>query len=131
MNHEDRSTKSKDSRDELKMANERRVEELLKINNRYVRTERHLEENHSIASLDQLKHSFEIQKEREQQMENLKDIIAHNRHDQVNQGEALEKRIEFTDHYLQHNNANMESDALQNTIEKQEHRREQRNNYHE
>lgn len=129
MNHEDRKTKSIDSKDELNMANERRIEELLNINNRYVRTERHLEENHNIASLEQLKHSFEIQQEREERMENLKDIIAYDRHNQTNQEEALKERIQFTDHYLQHNSANMEKTTLQNTIEKQEHRREQRNNY--
>jgi hypothetical protein len=125
MKHDDRKIKSADSIDELKHANERRVEELLNINNRYVRTQRHLEENHDISSLDQLKHSFEIQKDREERMENLKNIIAYDKHDQTNDVEALEKRIEYTDHYLQHNSANMESGTLQNTNEKQEHRREQ------
>ncbi|MDF2889823.1 MAG: hypothetical protein K0R80_190 [Clostridia bacterium] len=125
MKHDDRKIKSADSIDELKHANERRIEELLNINNRYVRTQRHLEENHDIASLDQLKHSFEIQKDREERMENLKNIISYDKHDQTNDVEALEKRIEYTDHYLQHNSANMEAGTLQNTNEKQEHRREQ------
>lgn len=128
MKHEDRETKSKDSKDELKLANERRIEELLDINNRYVRTQRHLEENHSKASLEQLSHSFEIQKDREDRMENLKDIIAYNSHNHTDEKEILEERIEFTDHYLQHNSANMDPDALQNTNEKQEHRREQLKN---
>lgn len=129
MNHEDRKVKAKDSKDELNMANERRIEELLNINNRYVRTQRHLEENHSIASLDQLKHSFDIQNEREDRMENLKNIIAYDKHENGDEHKALEKRIEYTDHYLQHNSANMDSSSLQNTNIKQEHRREQLNNY--
>jgi uncharacterized membrane protein YccC len=128
MNNEDSKIKSIDSKEELKNTNERRIEQLLKINNRYVRTERHLEENHHISRLDQLRHTFEIQNEREQQMENLKNIIAYDKHEGVNNAEALGKRIEYTEHYLQHNSTNMNPGTLQNTKEKQEHRKEQLKN---
>lgn len=128
MSDKDREVKSKDSKDELRMANERRVEELLNLNERYVRTQRHLEQNHDIASLEQLEHSFEIQKEREERMENLKDIIAYDRHDEMDEKASLDRRIEYTDHYLQHNSANMDTDSLNNAYEKQAHRREQRDN---
>jgi len=117
--------KSIDSKDELKLANERRIEQLLKINNRYVRTQRHLEQNSDIASLDQLKHSFEIQKEREEQMENLINIIAHGKHEQVDPVENLKRNLEYTEHYLEHHSGHMDEELLQRTREKQEHRKEQ------
>lgn len=124
MNNRENEIKSKDSKDELKLANERRIEELLDINNRYVRTQRHLEDNSSIASLGQLEHSFEIQKEREARMENLKDIIAYGKHEGEDEGQILRKRIEYTDHYLQHHSGHMDTATLQNTKEKQAHRKE-------
>lgn len=125
MNRKNEETKAADSTEELKQTNERRIEELLRINNRYVRTERHLEENSDIASLDQLKHSFEIQGEREARMENLKNIIAHGVHEQVDEVENLKQSIEYTDHYLQHHSGHMNPELLQCTTEKQEHRKEQ------
>lgn len=125
MSYDKSKEKSLDSIDELKHANERRIEQLLKINNRYVRTQRHLEQNSDIASLDQLKHSFEIQREREAQMENLKNIIAYGRHEQDDPVANLKRNIEYTDHYLEHHSGHMDEELLQKTREKQEHRREQ------
>ena len=125
MSHNKKEVKAKDSIDELKHANDRRIEELLKINNRFVRTQRHLEENSDIARLEQIKHSFEIQGEREARMENLKNIIAYGKHDQVDEVQNLKRNLEFTDHYLQHHGNHMEEDTLQNSLEKQEHRKEQ------
>jgi hypothetical protein len=125
MSQHNKEEKAQDSLEELKHANERRIEELLRINNRYVRTQRHLEENSDIASLDQIKHSFEIQGEREARMENLKNIIAYGKHENVDEVQNLKRNLEFTDHYLQHHDAHMDDSTLQNTKEKQEHRKDQ------
>ena len=130
MSNKERETKSMDSTNELKYANERRIEELLDLNNRYVRTQRHLEQNHSITNLDQLKHSFEIQKDREAKMENLKNIIAYGVHEQVSEVDNLKRNIEYTSHYLQHHSAHMDPETVQHTTEKQEHRKEQLRNLH-
>lgn len=117
--------KSIDSKEELKMANERRIEELLNINNRYVRTERHLEQHSDIADPENIRHSEEIQKERLQQMENLKNIVAYGEHQQEDQVENLKRNIEYTDGYLNHNADKMDKETLDKTLEKQEHRKEQ------
>ena len=127
MTHHKKEVKAKDSLEELKHTNERRIEELLKISNRFVRTQRHLEENSDIARLDQIKHSFEIQGEREARMENLKNIIAYGKHEQVDEIQNLKRKLEFTEHYLQHHSAHMDDNTLQDTKEKQEHRKEQLN----
>lgn len=125
MSHHKKEVKARDSLEELKHANDRRIEELLRISNRFVRTQRHLEENSDIARLDQIKHSFEIQDEREARMENLKNIIAYGIHEQVDEVENLKRNLEFTDHYLQHHEAHMDDSTLNNTRTKQEHRKRQ------
>jgi hypothetical protein len=125
MSHHDDESKAQDSKEELRLANERRIEELLDINNRYVRTQRHLEQNTDIMPLDRLQHVFKIQEEREDRMENLKNIIAYDRHEGNGQAEILKKRLEYTDHYLQHHADHMDEFTLQKTNEKQEHRKEQ------
>ena len=130
MSHHKQELKAKDSTEELKLANDRRIEALLKISNRYVRTQRHLEENSDIASLDQIKHSFKIQDEREARMENLKNIIAYGKHEQVDEVGNLKKNLEFTNHYIQHHKDHMDENTLQNSKTKQEHRKEQLNFIH-
>jgi hypothetical protein len=117
--------KSADSKEELQMANERRIDELLNISNRYVRTERHLEQNSDISEPDNLEHSKQIQKERQQQMDNLKNIIAYGQHNQHDQKENLRKRLEYTEGYLNNNAERMDGETLEKTLEKQEHRKEQ------
>jgi hypothetical protein len=127
MSNDDRRN-AEDSREDLKKTNERRIEELLNINNRYVRTKRHLEQNSNIATLDQLEHAFEIQKDREERMENLKDLIVNGTQDREDNIEALEKRIAYTNGYLDHNSRRMDDATLENAIEKQENRKEQLEN---
>lgn len=125
MSHKIDESKEQDSKEELKLSNEKRLDALLHINNRYVRTQRHLEENSEITNLDRLKHALKVQEEREERMENLKNIIAFGRHEEVDESKILEKRIEFTDHYLQHHANHMDEFTLEKTQEKQEHRKNQ------
>lgn len=113
------------SEKEVKEANENRIDELMKINNRYVRTQRHLEQHSDITKLDNLKNSLKIQDERQAQMDNLKNIIVYGKHEEVDDKANLKKHLEFTDHYLQHHAAHMDEFSLQKTEEKQEHRKEQ------
>jgi len=117
--------KAIDSKEELKMANERRIEELLNINERYVRTERHLEQHSDISDPESIRQSRELQEERLKQMENLKNIIAYGKHEQEDQVDNLKRNIEYTDGYLRHNADKMDEETLEKTLEKQEHRREQ------
>ena len=83
-----------DNKNDIKRDNKRRIDELLNINNRYVRTKRHLEQNSEIASDDQLDHAVKIQDDREERMENLKNLILNDGHGQDNQITNLKKRIE-------------------------------------
>ncbi len=125
MSHNDKEAKSLDSKEELKMANERRIEELLNINNRYVRTQRHLEQYSNISDPENLRHASKIQEERKDRMENLKNIIAYGKHEQEDDVENLEKNLEYTEGYLENNASRMDDYTLRKTQEKQAHRKEQ------
>lgn len=61
-------------------------------------------------------------------MENLKDLIVNGTQDREDNIEALEKRIAYTNGYLDHNSRRMDDATLENAIEKQENRKEQLEN---
>lgn len=114
-----------DDKKEVRAANERRIKELLNINNRYIRTKRHMEEFAEIMNEEQLEHAVKIQEERERRMENLKNIIAYGKHEQEDQVENLKRNLKFTENYLANNAHRMDKETLEKTLEKQAHRREQ------
>lgn len=128
MEDKEGKTKRIDSKEDLRKANERRIEELLNIDNRYVRTERHLEQHTDIADPERIEHAYKIQDDRENRMENLKDIIANDINEDDDNIENLEKRIKYTEGYLRNNEDDMDNVTLQNTIEKQKNRMEQLEN---
>lgn len=128
MKNDERKRNAEDSREDLKKTNERRIEELLNINNKYVRTQRHLEQYKDIATLEQLEHAFEIQKEREERMEHIKDLIVNGSQSREENIDALEKRIAYTSGYLKNNSDYMDDVTLENTKEKQENRKQQLEN---
>ena len=94
---ESSENKAIDSKEEQKMANERRIDELLNISNRYVRTERHLEQHSDISDPGNIENSKRVQDERIEQMNNLKNIIAYGEHEQEDQVANLQRNLEYTD----------------------------------
>lgn len=106
--------------------NERRIDHLRNIVEKQTRTERHLEEHSNISkSQENIAHVKELQKERENEIQNLKDIIAHGDQNNNKQLENTEKRFQYTNGYLNHNADHMDKETLNNTKEKQEQRKEQ------
>lgn len=114
-----------DDKKEVRAANERRIEELLNINNRYIRTKRHMEEFAEIMNEEQMEHAIKIQEDRERRMENLKNIIAYGQHEQEDEVENLKRNLKFTQNYLKNHAHRMDKETLEKTLEKQAHRREQ------
>lgn len=105
--------------------NSRRIDELVNTVERYTRTERHLEQHSDIASPEQVEHAKEVQNEREEQIENLKNIIAYGEHSNNNEYENIEKNYNYTQGYLNHNQDHMNSSAIDKVKEKQDHRKDQ------
>ncbi|NMA94407.1 MAG: hypothetical protein GX974_00020 [Clostridiales bacterium] len=125
MEHKEREIKSKDSKDEQKMANERRIDELLNINNRYVRTQRHLEQHSDLSHPDNLRHAEDIQQEREEEMDKLKSLIAYGEPEEEDEVDNLRRNLYHTDGYLEEQADDMDDFTLEKTKEKQSHRRQQ------
>lgn len=106
--------------------NERRIDHLENLVEKETRTQRHLENTKDIPSSKQnMEHVYEIQQERQEEIDHLKNIIVHGEHSNHNQLENLEKRYNYTEGYLSHNADRMSQDTLENAKEKQKHRKEQ------
>lgn len=114
--------KDEDTQDELRM------NQLMNLVEKHTRTERHLEQHSDIASPESVKHSEEIQKEREKEIENLKNVIVHGKHVNVDEYSNLQRNYEFTSNYLKENAEHLDQKTLENTKEKQENREQQMKN---
>lgn len=113
-------------RDNRGLENERRVDHLINLVERQTRTERHLEEHSDIShSPENIEHAKQVNQQRQQEIENLKNILAHGENYNNNYLENTEKRFVFTEGYLNHNADHMDDEAFKKAKEKQEHRKEQ------
>ncbi len=118
-----------DSRDNRSLENERRVEHLCNLVEKKTRTERHLEEHSDISSSPtNIEHAKELQREREQEIDNLKDILAHGENAKNRQYENTQKRFLYAEGYLNHNAGHMDDQSYKNAKERQEHRKDQLDN---
>ena len=83
MNHNASNTSNKTCSE-----NERRVDHLINLVEKETRTERHLEQNSDISNPENIQHAKEVQKNREKEINNLKNILVsgeqEHRKDQLN-----------------------------------------------
>lgn len=117
--------KSIDSKEELQNCNARRIDQLVDVVERHTRTERHLEQNLDISSPEDVSHALEIQRDREQEIDNLKNIIAYGEHEKNDELKNLTRNYAFTDNYLENNSETLDDKTLARTKEKQENRKDQ------
>ena len=105
---------------------ERRVQHLVNLVEKKTRTERHLEEHSDIShSPSNIEHAKQVNEDREQEITNLKNILAHGENCNNDYKECTEKRLNYTEGYLNHNAEHMDKESLKNAKAKQEHRKEQ------
>jgi hypothetical protein len=111
------------------LENERRVDQLINLVENKTRTERHLEQHSDIGDPDRLDHAHEVQHDRENQIEDIKNAIVYGDNTKNDtpqeQLENLQKNYTFSQGYLEHNADHMNEKALKNLEKKQEHRKEQ------
>lgn len=106
--------------------NERRIDHLVNLVERQTRTERHLEQHSDISkSQENIEHAKQLQSERQEEIDNLKNKIAYGDNASNNYKENTEKRLLYTEGYLNHNAENMDEKTFKNTKRKQEHRKEE------
>jgi hypothetical protein len=113
-----------DDKERYHIENAHRIDQLMDLVERHTRTKRHLEQHSDITNLNELQHAFKIQEEREKRIDHLKDIIVYGKHE-VNDMSNLQRNFKYTNNYLKHHEAHMDETTLENTREKQEHRKEQ------
>ena len=96
--------------DKKGIENERRVNHLVNLIEKSTRTRRHLEEHSDISkSPENIEHVKDIQNERKDQIENLKNIIAYG--DETSKERHMkntEKRFLYTEGYLNNNADHMD-----------------------
>ncbi len=110
--------------------NERRLEHMENLVEKQTRTERHLEEHADIShSKANIEHVKELQQERQKEIDHLKDKIAYGENISNDYRENTEKRFLYTEGYLNHNADHMDQEAFDHAKEKQEHRKEQLDNF--
>ena len=106
---------------------DRQMENLVNLVENHTRTERHLEQYSHIGSEDNKEHARDVQKDREEQIQDLKEKITGEDAVQTKeeQLENLEERYEKTEGYIEHNKNEMNKEDLQNIENKQENRKNQ------
>ena len=110
--------------------NARRVDSLVSLVDKHTRTERHLEQYSNISSPESIERAKEVQHNREQQIENLKSIIAYGNHPTApNEYESVQKRYDYAQGYLENNKDHMNPEDINKLETKQEHRKERLNDY--
>ena len=106
--------------------NERRVDHLVNLVEKQTRTERHLEEHSDISkSPENIEHAKQINEDRQNEIDNLKNILAHGENYNNDYKENTEKRFLYSEGYLNHNAQHMDDRSFKNAKAKQEHRKEQ------
>lgn len=114
------------SRESKGLENERRIEHLENLVEKQTRTERHLEEHSDISSSpENLEHARELNRERQNEIDDIKNILAHGENYNNDYKENTEKRLKYSEGYLEHNADHMDQQSLKNAKEKNEHRKEQ------
>lgn len=113
------------------LENERRIDHLVNLVEKSTRTQRHLEEHSDISSSQEnIKHAKQLQQERKNQIENLKNIIAYgDNNSREKHLKNTEKRFLYAEGYLNNNADRMDDETFKNAKEKQEHRKEQLDSY--
>lgn len=116
--------KNIDTETGIKETNERRINELINLVEKYIRTERHLEQHSDIIELGQMKHTLEIQDQRQDNINHLKDLLVNgsSNHDDF---KNLQRNYHYTHNYLRHHEGHMDKKTLNATKEKQKHRSDQ------
>lgn len=105
---------------------ERRIEQIENLVEKQTRTQRHLEEHSDIShSPKNIQHAKDVQRERQCEIDHLKDKVAYGDSIGNNQKDNTEKRLVFTEGYLNHNAEHMNQQDFQNAKAKQERRKDQ------
>jgi len=105
---------------------ERQVNHLVNLVEKQTRTQRYLEGHFdNSSSLQNLEHAKQLNQERLLEINNLKNILAYGNNVNNNYKLNTEKRLLYTEGYLNHNADHMSDQSFKNAKVKQENRKNQ------
>ncbi len=105
---------------------ERQLNQLMNLMEKQIRTQRHLEEySELLSSKDNLEHAKQRNRERQSEISNLKNILIYGTNVNNNYKNNTEKRLLYTEGYLNHNADHMDDQSFKNAKAKQENRKNQ------
>ncbi len=105
---------------------ERQVNHLVNLVEKQIRTQRHLEEHSDItSSQENLEHARKLNEERQNEINNLKNILVYGNNINNDYKNNTEKRFLYTEGYLNHNADHMDELSFKNAKAKQENRKTQ------
>lgn len=108
-----------------KRENESRIEQLIDVVEKHTRTERHLEQYSDISSPENIVNAEKVQKQREEEINTLKNLVAYGDDYYNDDVENLKGNYEKTKEYMHYNASHMSNKDLNNLEEKQKNRKEQ------
>ena len=108
-----------------KRENESRIEQLIDVVEKHTRTERHLEQYSDISSPENIANAEKVQKQREEEIDTLKNLVAYGNDYYNDDVENLKGNYEKTKGYMHYNASHMSNKDLNNLEEKQKNRKEQ------
>lgn len=114
------------SKNEKYIDAENRINEMLNVAERFTRTERHLEQHSDISKPEQIDHAREIQAQRIQDINNLKDKIIYGDGGPTNEVTNIEKNIVYGEGYLSHNSDHMNPEDRKNLEENIRNRKDKK-----
>lgn len=109
------------------------LENLENLVENHTRTERHLEQYSHIGDRDNVENARYKQEEREEQIEDLKNVILDEKENETKEEQAqnIVENYITTDRYIENNFDNIPAEALNNLNKKQHNRRIQLENLEE
>lgn len=108
--------------------NENRVNDLINVVEKKVRTERHLEQYSDRKDDESLEPAKRLQDIREEEINNIKNNIINEGHNNENEYDNLKQNYTYSENYMENNKNHMSTEDLQNLKNKQENRKEQMDN---
>lgn len=105
---------------------ENRINEMLNVAERFTRTERHLEQHSDISKPEQIDHAREIQVQRIEDINNLKDKIIYGDGGPTNEVTNIDKNIVYGEGYLAHNGNHMNPEDRKNLEENIRNRKDKK-----
>lgn len=109
---------------------DRQLDNLINLVENHTRTERHLEQYSNIGSKDNKKHARDVQDDREEQIDILKNKLNGNNDIQTPDEQLVNLKEKYlkTNDYIRNNRETMTDDMLQHMGDKQQKRKNQIDN---